>query len=182
MIRDAEEARHRQNREVPTGTVGRLKQRALAWVAERVAEQRLLWRLRGAEAAVLHIPDDQEESAAVGLFRAGLQKDGDRHRWLLALHSIGLLVSAPFAFLPGPNLFGYFFTFTVVGHFLSYRGARRGLSDVRWTVHRNATLTGIGRALSAAPAERYRLIHEAAKRLRLPHLARFVERMASPAA
>ena len=40
----------------------------------------------------------------------------------------GLIVSLPFVVVPGPNVFGYFFTFTVVGHFLAFRGARRGLN------------------------------------------------------
>src|SRR5918993_1869887 len=43
------EQRHRhpdQPRE-PQGWFGRLQDRALAWAAERMAEQRLLWRLRG---------------------------------------------------------------------------------------------------------------------------------------
>ena len=117
------------------------------------------------------------------LFRDGLQKDGDRHRRLLALHSLGLIASAPFVVVPGPNVFGYFFTFTVVGHFLAYRGARRGVSEVRWSVQPDAALTAIGRAVvhagarSLPPDSRGRR-----RRCACAHLARFVERMAPPPA
>lgn len=182
MIEEAEEARHSHRHEAPSTAVGRLQRKVMGWVAERVAEQRLLWSLRRVDEAVLHIPDDEDEAAALARFRDGLQKDGDRHRRLLALHSLGLIASAPFVVIPGPNVFGYFFTFTVVGHFLAFRGARRGLSEVRWSVQRNAALTALGRAVASPSPERYRQIHDAAEQLHLPHLARFVERMAVPPA
>jgi hypothetical protein len=182
MIKEAEEARHSQTHEAPATLMSRIQRRMMGWVAERVAEQRLLWQLRRVDEAVLHVPDDQDPAAALALFRDGLQKDGDRHRRLLALHLLGLTVSAPFVVVPGPNVFGYFFTFTVVGHFLAFRGARRAVSEVRWSVERDAALTAIGHAVSAPAPDRYRRIHEAAAPLRLAHLARFVERMAPPPA
>ena len=182
MIKEAEEARHSQAYEAPTTFVGRLQRKMMGWVAERVAEQRLLWQLRRVDQAVLHVPDDQDPAAGLALFKEGLQKDGDRHRLRLALHTLGLIASAPFVVVPGPNVFGYFFTFTVVGHYLAYRGARRGVSDVHWSVQPDAALTAIGRAVSTPAPDRYRRIHEAAAPLRLAHLARFVERMAPPPA
>ena len=182
MVREAEEQRHEAAHDEPITTLGRIQRRLLGWVAERVAEQRLLWRLRRAERAELHVPEDLNPDDALDRFRQGLQKDGDRHRRLLALHALALLVSLPFVVIPGPNVFGYFFTFTVVGHFLAFRGARHGLKDVIWSVVPNPDLTTIGRAVVTAPPERYRMIHEAAARLRLAHLARFVERMAAPPA
>jgi hypothetical protein len=182
MVREAEEQRHQQAHEPPATALGRLQRKLMCWVAERVAEQRLLWRLRRAERAELHIPDELDPDEALRLFRQGLQKDADRHLRLLVLHGLGLLASLPFVVVPGPNVFGYFFTFTVVGHFLAFRGAKRGLTEVQWSVTPNSALTTISRAVVTAPPERYRLIHEAAARLRLAHLARFVERMAAPPA
>jgi hypothetical protein len=182
MVREAERQRHEQTHQPPVGTLGRLQRRLMGWIAERVAEQRLLWHLRRADHAVLHVPEDLDPEDALRVFRAGLQKDGDWHLRRLGLHSLGLLASAPFVIVPGPNILGYLFTFTVVGHFLAYRGARRGLTEVQWSVTPNPALTTIGRAVVTAPPERYRLIHEAAARLRLEHLARFVERMAAPPA
>lgn len=182
MVREAERQRHEHVHEAPTSTLGRVQRRLMGWVAERVAEQRLLWRLRRADRAELHVPEDLDPDEGLRLFRQGLQKDGDRHLRLLGLHTLGLLASLPLVLVPGPNILGYLFTFTVVGHYLAFRGARRGLADVEWSVTPNPALTTIGRAVATAPPERYRLIHEAAARLRLAHLARFVERMAAPPA
>lgn len=179
MVREAEEARHEKRHE-PAGTwAARLQRRLMGWVAERVAEQRLLWQLRRAGHATLHVPDDLAPEEGLRRFRDGLGKDADRHLRLLAVHTVGLLLSAPFALVPGPNVFGYLFTFTVVGHFLSFRGARRGLSTVQWTVAPNAALRQLAQATATPPPERYQLIHEAAEQLHLRHLTRFVERMAS---
>jgi hypothetical protein len=182
LVRDAERLRHEQLHEPPKTTLGRLQRRLMCWIAERVAEQRLLWKLRSVAEAELHVPDDLDRDEAFQRFQQCLQKDADWHLRRLGLHSLGLIASAPFVIVPGPNILGYFFTFTVVGHFLSYRGARRGLNEVRWTIAPNPALTTIARAVVTAPPERYRLIHEAAERLRLAHLARFVERMAAPPA
>jgi hypothetical protein len=182
MIREAERQRHERPHHQPPTTLGRLQHRLMGWVAERVAEQRLLWRLRSVDEATLHIPDTMAQDGALQTFRAMLQKDNDRHLRLLIVHALGLVASAPFMVVPGPNVLAYFFTFTVVGHFLAFRGARRGLSGVRWTVVPNPGLTTLGRALSAPGPERYRLVHEIGERLQLPRLARFVERMAAPPA
>jgi hypothetical protein len=182
MVREAEGQRHDTGHAPPTTALGRLQRRLLGWVAERVAEQRLLWRLRGADRAELHVPEDLDPDEGLRRFREGLQHDGEWHLRRLVIHLVGLLLSIPVALIPGPNLLGYFFTFTVVGHYLSFRGARRGLNDVVWTVVQNPALTTIGQAVVTAPPERYRMIHEAAQRLRLAHLARFVERMAIPPA
>lgn len=179
MVREAERDRHERGHEPPDSALGRLQRTLMGWAAERVAEQRLLWHLRRATAATLHVPDDLEGETALTLLRQGLQKDADRHLRLLLVHAVGLVASAPFVVFPGPNVFGYFFTFTVVGHYLAYRGARRGLAQVTWTVEPNQGLTSLGQAVATDPPERYQLIHEAAERLRLPRVARFVERMAA---
>lgn len=182
MVRDAERQRHEHGHGAPATALGRLQRRVMGWVAERVVEQRLLWRLRQADGAQLHVPEDLAPAEGLRLLRQGLQKDADRHLRLLGVHALGLMASLPFVIVPGPNVFGYFFTFTVVGHFLAFRGAKRGVNDVQWSVTSNPALTVIGRAVGTAPPERYRLIHEAADHLRLAHLARFVERMAAPPA
>ncbi|MGE0461216.1 MAG: hypothetical protein AB7Q16_07580 [Vicinamibacterales bacterium] len=182
MIRDAERQRHERTQERPSTFLGRVQHKLMGWVAERVAEQRLLWRLRRVDEATLHVPDTMEREAGFQAFRELLQKDHDRHMRLTILHLLGLVASAPFMVVPGPNLFGYFFTFTVVGHFLAFRGARRGLSCVRWTVSPSAWLTTLKDAMAASGAERYRIVHEVGEHLQLPRLARFVERMAAPPA
>jgi hypothetical protein len=182
QLKEAERARHQVAPEEPTTFLGRMQKRSLRWIAERIAEQRLLWHLRTADAATLHIDADMNHAEAEAVMRASMKKDADRHLRLLAVHSLALIASAPVAFVPGPNVLGYLFTFTVVGHFLAWRGARRGLHEVRWTVAPNTALTDLRRAFVLRGEDRHRVIHEVAHRLHLPKLARFVEQMATTGA
>lgn len=182
MVREAERQRHEPSDEAPATLMDRLQRRVMGWIAAQVAEQRVLWHLRSADRAELHVPDTLDPDEALRLMREELKRDADSHRRRLVLHALGLIASAPLALVPGPNVLAYFFTFGVVAHFLSYRGARRGLDVVQWTVTPSPPLTTIGRALITATPERTRLIHEAAELLRLAHLPRFVERMSAPPA
>lgn len=186
ILREAEAERHRRHHEAPEpvsqGWAGRAKRRILRWVVEQIAEQRLLWHLRRTEAADVQAPSDLDMTRAGRIVREGLQRDADRHfRWLL-VHSVGLAVSVVLIPIPGPNLIGYYFTFTVVGHFLSMRGARRGLSRVQWRVTPNADLAALREVLRLQPPHREQQIHDIAGRLRLQHLATFFERVALPTA
>jgi len=182
QLKEAEQARHQASHDEPTTFLGRMQRRSLRWIAERIVEQRLLWRLRTADAATLHVASDMDPQVAEGLMRASLKRDADRHLKLLAVHSLALLLSVPVAFIPGPNVLGYLFTFTVVGHFLSWRGARRGVSLVQWQVSPSTALTDLRGAFVLRGADRLRVIHEVADRLHLAKLARFVEQMATTSA
>ncbi len=182
QLRDAERARHEAPLDEPKTMMARLQRRTMRWIAERVAEQRLLWHLGRARAATLHTPDNLDAASATRLMRASMQRDADRHLRLLVVHTVALLISIPVALIPGPNLLGYVFTFTVVGHFLARRGARRGLNGVTWTLTPSADLTELSQALGLGTEARHRRIHEVADRMRLPRLATFVERMAAPTA
>lgn len=182
QLKEAERARHQVAPEAPKTFLGRMHKRSLRWIAERIAEQRLLWHLRTADEATLHIDADMSAQEADTLMRGSMKRDADRHLRLLGLHSLGLIASAPVVFVPGPNVLGYLFTFTVVGHFLAWRGARRGLHEVRWQVAPNAALTDLRGAFILETDARHRVIHEVADRLHLPKLARFVEQMAATGA
>lgn len=180
MVRDAE------RQEAPPagggGLLARARRWVMRWIAERVAEQRLLWNLASAHEATLHIPADLDRTVAERMMREAMRRDADRHLRLLALHAIGLLISVPFVLFPGPNFFGYFFTFTVLGHFMAWRGARKGLSRIRWTVVSSAELSDLRHAFTLDPDARHQRIHDVAARLRLERLAKFVERMAASTA
>lgn len=180
QLREAEDMRHDPAAESPVGFMARIQRRAMAWIAERMAEQRLLWHLGRARAATLHAPDTLGTEDAERLLRGILQRDADRHLRRLVVHAIGLMLSLPVILLPGPNVLGYFFTFTVTGHFLSLRGARRGLSRVPWRVVPNAELTALGRVWGLDPGTRHRQIRHVADALGLRRLARFIERMTAP--
>jgi Mitochondrial K+-H+ exchange-related len=164
----------------PRSTLGRLKARGLAWIADAIAEQRLLWRLRHEEAAQLHFPSDITAERAESIMRGALTRDRDRHRFWLCIDAILMIASGLLILVPGPNLIGYYFAFRVVGHFLSWRGARNGLDCVKWEFVASEPLAELRRAMTLAPTQRERRLVDIATRLRLDHLATFVERVAWP--
>ena len=180
QLKEAEEARHQKAIEEPRSFLGRMQKRSMRWIAERVAEQRLLWHLRTADAATLHIPADLPVDQADSIMRASMKRDADRHRNRFLLHSLALIVSVPVAVIPGPNVLGYLFTFTVVGHFLAWRGAVQALHQTTWTIVPNEALTEMRQAFTLDDAARHRRIRDAAVRLHMPRMARFVEQMATP--
>jgi hypothetical protein len=160
------------------GRRGRLKVWALRWIADRIAEQRLLWHLRTCAAAVLVYPADLTADAAMRTMLEELRRDGDRHlRWLI-VNAVLLVVSGVLAIVPGPNLIAYYFAFRVVGHYLSLRGARHGVGRVAWTTEVSPALLDLRSALHLEPEARHGRLRDIASRLELPHLATFVERVA----
>lgn len=184
MLREAEAERHRRHAAAPAadGWGARLRRKVMRWIVERAAEQRLLWHLRTAVEATVHVPDDMAGSDALAVMTLGLKRDADRHfRWFL-VNLVLLVVSGIFFFIPGPNLIGYYFTFTTVGHLLAWRGATRGVTQVAWEVTPSADLTGLRAALLLPPHDRESRLEELAVRLGLQHLVTFVERLAVPSA
>ena len=184
MLREAEEWRQRRHDEnpEPTGFLSRVRRRIMGFVIERIAEQRLLWHLRRASEVCARIPADMSEAEAERIIRAMLKKDADHHlKWLLIDLAL-LLVSIPLIVIPGPNIPGFYFTFQVVGHFLSWRGAKRGLSDVRWTFKPSEDLAELRQVMTLAPSQRHARFRQLAERLRLEHLATFCEDVAAPTA
>ena len=154
----------------------RMKDRALRWIAEKIAEQRLLWRLRNERALMLHYPDDMKGDIAIANARADLQREADRHSRWLVIDSLLFVLSGVFFFVPGPNLIAYYFGFRLVGHYLSRRGARHGLTGVNWQSCASPQLSRLRRVLALEPHEREREVREVASALQLPHLAKFFER------
>ena len=177
QLKDAENARHQAAIEEPKTFFGRMHRRSLAWIAERIAEQRLLWHLRRAKTATLHIPADLLPEAGDRVMRYILKRDADRHRNRLIPHTLLLILSAAVAVIPGPNILAYLLTFTVVGHFLAWRGAVNGLHKVAWTIQPDPVLSELRRAFSLGADDRHRLIKEVAQRLHMPKMARFVEQL-----
>ena len=125
QLKEAEEARHQKSIEEPHTFLGRMQKHSMRWIAERVAEQRLLWHLRSIDSANLHVPTGLPADQADSIMRDNMKWDADHHRNRLIIHSLALIISVPVALVPGPNVLGYLFTFTVVGHFLAWRGAVR---------------------------------------------------------
>jgi hypothetical protein len=159
---------------------GRVKARTMRWVAESIAEQRLLWQLRSQDAVLLVYPDDVTEAQGRQLLRRSLQRDWERHRFWLAIDCILGLGSVLLILLPGPNFIGYYFMFRIVGHYLSLRGARRALTMVTWTAQASAPLSQLRTMIDEAPEARAERVHEVAAALGLEHLASFFQRTATP--
>jgi hypothetical protein len=159
---------------------GRLKARTLRWVAESIAEQRLLWQLRGRETVLLVYPDDVTEAQARQLLKRSLQRDWERHRFWLVIDSLGVIGSAFLILLPGPNFIGYYFVFRIVGHYLSLRGARQGLNAVAWTAEASAPLSLLRTMIGESPDARADRLRDVASALRLEHLPAFFQRTATP--
>ena len=179
MIADAErERRHGAPQEGARGWLGRIRAKTMRWVAESVAEQRLLWHLRRQTQACLFYPDDLDEPTGVRVLRESLGRDFDKHRFWLVIDSLGFVASGLLMLVPGPNLLAYFFAFRLVGHYLSLRGAKQGLGGIAWTYQRSAPLTELRRVLSLDPIQRESRLHAVAETLRLEHLVTFFERSA----
>jgi hypothetical protein len=167
-----------------TGRIARLLARArrgsIRWIAEKIAEQRVLWQLGGERNVVAVVPDDLDPDAALAILHGMLARDASRHgRWLI-VNAIAFVLSGVLTPIPGPNLVAYYFAFRVVGHYLSRRGARDGLISVEWEVRRSADLSDLRRAISLGPADRERHVRAVAARLRLLHLAAFFDRTVLP--
>jgi hypothetical protein len=179
MLADAERERRRgPSDQPPAGWLGRAKARTMRWVAESIAEQRLLWHLRRQQSACLFYPDDIDEQPAVQRLRQQLRRDFERHRFWLIIDSIGFVASGALFLVPGPNIVAYYFAFRMVGHYLSMRGARQGLDAVVWSNEKSAPLADLRRAIGLNSEERERRVHDVALALHLEHFVKFFERTA----
>jgi hypothetical protein len=178
VLAAAEHSRLDPQADAPSSWIERLKGRVLAYVAERIAEQRLLWQLRTQQVVQLVYPANLSEGDAQRTLRRSLQADGERHRRWALIDGLLMAVTGPLLFfIPGPNLVAYYFAFRAIGHWLSYRGARQGLDVIEWRGAASDVLAELGPLASLDPDERQGHLDAIASRLRLPHLARFFERV-----
>jgi hypothetical protein len=161
-----------------TGWMGRLQDRMVAWVAERVAEQRLLWNLRGKTEAVAVYPPDMTFEQVRTLVHRQLQHDFARHRVWFIIDAVLMVLSWPLTFVPGPNVLLFYFMLRVGGHWFSMRGARQGMHHVTWTGRPCPSLTELRDLAGLEPAAREQRVHDIAARLRLPHFSAFFARVA----
>lgn len=185
-LRAAEERRHQSHPVVdePRGFIGRFHDRMMAWVVERMAEQKLLWSLRGQTRATIAHPQDMTFEQVLTLVRRTLQRDYERHRrWMVVdglLFIITFVTLGPlFILIPGvANIPALYFGFRTLGHFFSMRGASHGLHHVEWTGRPCPPLGELRELAVLEPQVRHERIHNVAARLRLQHLSTFFERVA----
>jgi hypothetical protein len=157
----------------------RMTRKMLCWIAEKVAEQRLLWRLRKESDVVLFFPDDVTGESALGKARGRLQYEADRHLKWTIIDGVLLCLSAVVALVPGPNPLAYYFGFRFFGHYFSRQGAKHGLNKVKWECRASRELTLLREAVPLDAPERERRIREVASALHLQHLATFFHRTAA---
>src|SRR5512142_3198764 len=82
----------------------RVRRRTMRWAAEAVAEQRLLWKLRSCDEAVLVYPSDLAAADAEARLRANLLHDLRRHARWLVVDIFGVALSLLLVPIPGPNI------------------------------------------------------------------------------
>lgn len=181
MLLEAEEWRHRRHEARPQGegVLARSRRKVMSYIVERIAEQRLLWQLRKVDRVCARIPSDINEPTADAVVLTMLKKDVDHHRKWLWIDLLLLALSAPLMVIPGPNVPGFYFTFQVVSHYLSWQGAKRGLALAPWEFETCHELTELRGAMTLAPAQRSRCFHDVAARLRLEHLPTFLDDVAA---
>jgi hypothetical protein len=68
----------------------------------------------------------------------------------------------------------------MVGHYLSFRGARHGLEGVEWSNEYSAPLSELRRAIDLDVEERDRRVQHVADALKLENLVKFFQRTAIP--
>jgi hypothetical protein len=186
IVRAAEE-RHRTGPAAdpgPRSWVGRMQDQAMAWAAERIAEQRLLWNLRGETSATAVHPADMTFEQVHVLIRESLRQDYERHRRWMYIDGVLFLVTfvalGPlFIIIPGvANLPALYFGFRAIGHFLSVRGALNGLRNVTWSGRSCPPLGELRELAAQDPSARETRVRDVAARVRLEHLAKFFDRVA----
>jgi hypothetical protein len=173
-------AEQEERRDRSGGWMARLRSGIVRGMAEWVAEQRLLWRLRQQDAAILVYPNDLDPDRALSMARGTLQRDIDHHRFWMLLDGLGVLVFGPLLFfVPGPNMISWYLTAKMAGHWLAFRGARRGISGVEWSARASGALAAVREARAMPPGERRPRLRALSKELHLERLATFVEDTAS---
>ena len=176
LLAEADELQRRRERGHPETTRG-------PWaflmrkVAEAVAEQRLVWLLRTADAAELQHADNLPADRALAVGREALQRDFEKHRRWLVIDALVFLAFVPLTVIPGPNLPAIYFSFRALGHFFSLRGARRGLRLVRWSAYPSPPLTELASVMAHDDGDRDARVQEIAHTLGLERLAAHLARL-----
>jgi hypothetical protein len=164
--------------EPSAGWFARTRDRAICHAAESIAEQRTLWSLRHFTAATTVYSTELSDAGAISA-RTKILAHARRHhgRWL-AVDTLLLIVSGVLALVPGPNILAYYFAFRVVGHYLSWRGARQAMDFTEWQQRPEPALAELGRLASVPRAARGDRVQAIAAQLNLPRLAAFFDRTA----
>jgi hypothetical protein len=163
------------------GRFRRIRDRAVCRAAEMIAEQRTLWAIRHEGSVRFVYPAGMTETDAA-THRRRILADARRHHGIFALvDGVLFLASGLLTVIPGPNLIAYYFGLRMVGHYLSWRGARQGLDRLTWDAQPEAALAELAELTDVPRAARAPRVAAIAEALQLPRLAAFFDRTAVPA-
>jgi len=175
------EAVHTARRtESNAGTWARIRDWAVRRTAEAIAEQRTLWTLRHRGRPSLVHPSDLSTAQAAAERDRILAAARKHHSRWLAFDLLAFVVSGLLMLVPGPNLIAYYFAFRVIGHYLSWLGARHAMRAT-WDLRAEPALAELGRLADLPRDARATRVHAIAAGLNLPSLADFFDRTAVPA-
>ena len=181
MLAEAEAERLRRERGEAEHGSG-LWRAIMRRIAEAIAEQRLLWHLRHQTVVQLCHPPDLDAARALQEVKHEFSSDVSRHlRWMIIDGLLVAITGPLFFFVPGPNVISWYFTFRAVGHFLSWRGARKGLTLIEWRAESCPPLADVRQAINLPAADRRRQLEQISDALGLKHFAGFVERVSTRA-
>ena len=172
------EAVQTARRSEAVGRWARLRDWVVCRAAETIAEQRTLWSLRNVAAARMSYPSDLSDTEATGV-RLRLLGAAQRHHgiWVI-IDGVLFAASGLLMLVPGPNVFAYYFGLRLLGHFLSWRGARHGLQRIAWETHAEPALAELGQLASVPRESRTPRVQAIAQGLNTPRLAAFFDRVA----
>jgi len=153
---------------------------AVRRTAETIAEQRTLWTLRHCARPSLVHPSDLSAAQAASERDRMLAGARTHHARWLAFDLAAFVASGLLVLLPGPNLIAYYFLFRLIGHFLSWRGARQAM-QAAWDLRGEPALAELGRLADLPRDARASRVDAIAAGLNLPSLAAFFDRTAVPA-
>jgi K+-H+ exchange-related protein len=161
------------------GAFSRWRDAMVCRLAESIAEQRTLWALRRQPAAILQYPSTIDEGSARRVLNRALGAARLHHgRWLI-VDLLLFIGSGVLFFVPGPNVVAYYLAFRVVGHLNSWRGARHGIAQTRWSLHSDADLGELSLLVDQPREARAPRVEAIAERLNLRRLSAFFDRVAA---
>ena len=158
------------------GWTARMRVSLTRGLAAWISRHRLLWHMRHVRRGVLVHSGDLDAEQALSIARGRLQRQSDHHRFWMVVDGLAVAVFGPlFFFVPGPNLISWYFAAKTAGHWLAFRGARRGVSGVAWSARVSPELDEVREALALPDDRRRPRLRALSRALHLDHLATFVE-------
>ena len=114
---------------------------AVRRLAETIAEQRTLWALAQLREAILLFPASVGEQEARAALERALAAARRHHGWWMVVDAPLFVASGLAALIPGPNLLAYYLGFRLIGHWLSWRGARHAATSVQSDVRTRTAIS-----------------------------------------